>query len=160
MPLQKGRVAVRRLRMGLIEGLKPSAALPVAGWSTLPAEAQQELVSCPCGRGIQDPEHIVAYCEYTDGIRADVAAHIEEVVKAQGSDQDKAKLASINQQQRAIHTLQSIPRFSAATERSIRGPAAKLWREGVESLSCRLKAENEGIAAETTACVAQAAISG
>ena len=160
VPHQKDRVAVRRLRMGLIEGLKPSAALPVVGWNTLPSEAQETLLLCPCGRGIQDPAHVVTSCGRTENLRAEVLAHMEAAVMAVGNAQDKEKLMSMDQHQRVMHTLQSVPRFSEATERSIRGHAARLWRSGISSLSSRLMTENVDVTAETTASVAKAAISG
>ena len=153
VPNQKDRVGVRRIRLGLIEGLRSSAAVASREWRHLPAHAQEEKIQCPCGGGYQDSHHMTTSCPTTAPVRGLAAKALERAVEDWGSAEDVHKLRAWGHQQKAMHTLRSMEEFSPKAEARARATAAAIWRTGMEAASRRLKAESARSAAETTASV-------
>ena len=60
------RDRVRRLRAGMVKGLRVTKAKMNAQWRHLTLETKEEVLKCPCQKGgIQDTIHLAYECEWT-----------------------------------------------------------------------------------------------
>ena len=139
--------------MGQIEGLRTACAMATKAWGLAPEEVKEDIVQCPCAGGVQDPEHVVLHCAYTEEVRQKVVAAVAKAVEEKGTDQDKAKLADMDQSSIVKASLSSSAKFSPAVEKAAKAASAAVWNKGLKSASKSLVEASAEVAAETTACV-------
>ena len=107
---------------------------------------------CPCLKGIQDPEHLLKTCTFTEPMRQKVLSAIKNAVMTKGSPNDKTKMAGMEDLPLIMSTLPSTPKFSTQTEKAIKNASSNEWKDGLVSLALSLEGMNSGVTAETAAC--------
>ena len=112
LPSCRLRVALRRLKLGMIPHLKKtmSKCMPAnvgCAWRLLSDATQADLLQCQCGCGEQNAGHVWHQCMYTDHMRIAVVDAATRVVDDLASARDRAWWHGLDAAECVAHVVSS-----------------------------------------------------
>ena len=158
----KDVIALRRLKMGMIRGMKGALARKVRGWTSLDEATRERLLECDCGmhleRGMaedQDALHVFRNCRYTEGLRRDVLSFMDEMVQEEGEDWEKEAWEDLgeDEQDRLNYSLSTHRRLSLELDQRIKRGTVRMWVEGLDDVSKMLSDQNKDFGRTASAAV-------
>ena len=158
----KDVTALRRIKMGVIQGTKGSISRITRGWATLDDETKEAMLECPCGMRLdsghpedQDAVHVIRNCRYTGPTRLRILEYVADTVMTEGEDWERAVWQSKTDRAKLEYTMSTHCDLSLPLDQKIKSRAAGMWVEGMKKVSDRLRQQNAGFGAAVAAEVAR-----
>ena len=161
----KDVIALRRLKMGMIRGMKGAIARKVRGWTDLDGQTRERLLECDCGmhlpRGMaedQDAIHMFWNCKYTEGLRADVLRFMDEIVNEEGKEWEKRAWEELGEDDQDLlnYSISTSRCLSLELDQRIKRGTVRMWIEGLDEVSKALIEQNKDFGRDASAAVTSA----